>query len=492
MTAVLEETFNVPRDSLQDKALAALSERERAVAMKFAEGMTYREIGGALYIAPTTVRTHLSAIYKKLGIRSKTALVTLVATQRVEGATQRDQVDTAREPRPLLIAVLPFASHSAGEDWTRLADGLAADIMVDLARYPDLAVISRQTMLNYKGCCDDIRSIGRELNADYLLDGSLQTFRDRLRIRVQLVDARSGADLWAARYDKTTDDLFAAVDAVTENVVNVLAVYNGIFANLRRNRARRKRPASLDAYDCYLLGVDLKHRFTRESNSEAIRLLRRAVELDPALARAWCALGLAYSVDACNAFSDDPREVIQAWEACLDRALELDPGDSHARACRGDLKALQGDLEGAAEEHERALRSAPNDADTLALLAGSRALVAGDPLQGYALARHAISLNPRSPPWYFSMLGRASFVIGLYAEGVVALHQAPPTSPPTLLFLAMAHALLDEGREAQKIAQRLAREFPTFTAEGFIETYPVTNPPALAAIREGTRLAGLS
>lgn len=292
MAVLSGRIFGVPRDGLQDKALSGLSDRQRAVARKFAEGMTYREIGEALYIAPTTVRTHLSTIYQKLGIRNKAALATLVATRYAQSAEHGDQGDLANEPRPLVIAVLPFVDLSAEEDRTRLADGLATDIMVDLARYPDLAVIARQTMLGYKGRCDDVRTIGRELNADYVLEGSLQAFRDHVRIRVQLVDARTGAGLWAARYDQPADDLFAALDAVTENVINVLASYNGAFANLRRNTARRKPPASLHAYDCYLLGLELKHRFARESNTEAIRLLKRAVDLDPALARAWSALGL--------------------------------------------------------------------------------------------------------------------------------------------------------------------------------------------------------
>lgn len=477
----------MPRDVLQDRALSGLSDREWAIATKFAEGMTYREISEVLYIAPTTVRTHLSTIYQKLGIRSKAALATLVATQCVQSAENGVRGNLANEPRPLTMAVLPFASLSADEDWARLADGLATDIMVDLARYPDLAVIARQTMLSYKGRCDDVRTIGRELNADYVLEGSLQAFKDHVRVRMQLVDARTGAGLWAARYDQPADDLLATLDAVTENVINVLASCNGTLANLRRNTARRKPPASLHAYDCYLLGLELKHRFTREANTEAIRLLQRAIDLDPALARAWSALGLAYSVDACNAFCDDPREAIEGWESCLQKALELDPADSHARVCLGDLKALRGDIAGGAEEHECALRSAQNDADTLALLAGSRALVTGDPQQGYALAKRAIALNPQAPPWYFGMLGRSSFVVGLYGECVAALHKAPQKSPPTLLFLSMAHAMQDEAWEARKIAQRLAREFPAFTAEGFIQTYPVTNPPALGAVREGAR-----
>jgi tetratricopeptide (TPR) repeat protein len=368
---------------------------------------------------------------------------------------------------------------------------LSADIMVDLARYPDVAVIARQTMLTYKGRQDDVRSIGRELNADYAIEGTLQVEGRRVRICVQLVDAHTGVDLWAERYDRSAEHLFAMLDSVTENVVNVLASCHGKLADLGRDAARRKPPASLQAYDCYLLGLEQKHLFTRASNKEAIRLLVRAVELDPGLARAWTALGLAHAVDACNGFTDDVSASMEQWSSCIKQALALDPADIYARICLADLRAMQGDIDAAAEEHDRVLAAAPNNADALALLAGSLALVSGNPKQGYELAKRAIRLNPHTP-WYCGMLGRCSFLLGLHRESLAALRQSAPDSPATLLFVAMAHAMLDEMPQVARIAARLADEFPDFTPEVFISTYPVTDPVAVAAIREGARRAGLS
>lgn len=472
--------------------LTSLSDRERVVAGKFAEGMTYREIGETLFIAPTTVRTHLSAIYRKLDIRSKVALANLLADQREQDTGQASSGGLSVEASgPTVVAVLPFDNLSADERWNRLADGLSADIMVDLARYPDLAVIARQTMLSYKGRRDDVLSIGRELNADYLLEGTLQAAAQQLRICVQLVDARTGVDLWTARYDRSAEDLFAMQDMGTENVVNVLASCCGKLAKLRRDVVRRKHPASLRAYDYYLLGVEQHNLYTHASNAEAVRLLTRAIELDPGLARAWTVLGLAHAVAAINAFTNDPSDAKEQWKLCLERALALDAGDTHARICLAELRALQGDLDATAREHDLALAAAPHDADTLALLAGGKAFVTGDPREGYELAKRAIRLNPYVS-WYYSMLGRSSFVVGLLRECLTAFSQAPPDSPATLLFQAMAHAMLGETPQAIKIANRLAREFPNTSAEGFIGSYPVTNPPAIAAIREGARRAGLA
>jgi tetratricopeptide (TPR) repeat protein len=170
--------------------------------------------------------------------------------------------------------------------------------------------------------------------------------------------------------------------------------------------------------------------------------------------------------------------------------VQLDPADSLARICLGESHALYGDLKKCAEENEYALSMAPNDADTLAMSAGTRALVTGDAQYGYELARRAVRLNPHAP-WYHGMVGRCSFVLGLYHECLIAFRQVPPESPATLLFLAMAHAMLGENAQAAKITVRLASEFPHFAVEKFIRGFPVTNPPALAAIREGARRAGL-
>ncbi|MBB3147326.1 TolB-like protein/class 3 adenylate cyclase [Phyllobacterium trifolii] len=392
---------------------------------------------------------------------------------------------------PPIIAVLPFENLGSDKRWVRLANGLSADIIVDLARYPDLAVVARQTMLAFKGQRDDLRSIGRELNADYLLEGSLQATRNQVRISVQLVDARSGADLWAARYEKPIGDLFAIQDSVTENVVNVLASCCGKLAHLRWDAARRKPPASLGAYDYYLLGVEQLNMYSPGSNAEAIRLLSNAVALDPALATAWSALGFAYAVQGGNAYDDDPTVSLERYRFCAEKALTLDPADNITRQCVGDLRACKGDFDGAINENTRALAAAPNDGDLLALVAGSRALAAGNPDEGYLLIHRALNINALAPSWYFSMLGRVTFVTGRYQECIAAARRAPEM-PSTLMFLAMSHAMLDEMDEAATLGDKLAREYPGFTTEKFVAGYPVTNPPAIAAIRQGAQRAGLA
>jgi TolB-like protein/DNA-binding CsgD family transcriptional regulator len=467
--------------------LAELSDRERAVATKFAGGMTYRQIGDVLFIAPTTVRTHLSAIYRKLGVRNKVALANLISAYRPLSATPADS--TVRfdddQGRPVIL-VLPFESLSADARWARLAGGLSAEIAVDLARFSDLAVIARRRAPSSMGASAD----GQYLQADYVLEGSLQAEGHRVRLCVRLADARKGVGLWASRYDRPVENLFSMQDRLTQNVISALAGRSGKLANLRRDAVRRKPPGDLRAYDYYLLGTEQNIIGNREANREAIRLLSRAVDLDPGLARAWSVLGDAYSVEVCNGFSSNPSRSIGLWGECLQRALALDPADGYGRLCMGDLRALRGDIDGAAEEQECTLAMAPNDADTLAMLAASRTLVTGDPGQAYELAKRAVRLNPYSSCNY-AMLGRATFVVGRFEESLSALERAPAGSPTTLLFRAMAYAMLCAPRAAKEIADNLVRNVPGFSVNGFMRTYPVTNPPAIAAVREGARRAGL-
>jgi tetratricopeptide (TPR) repeat protein len=196
-------------------------------------------------------------------------------------------------------------------------------------------------------------------------------------------------------------------------------------------------------------------------------------------------------VAALNGFTDHPAAALGKWRDCARTAIELDPSDYVARACIGDIRALDGDHAGAVAEYELALASAPNHADTLALLAGSFALCAGDPRRGVELARRAVDLNPGAPPWYFLMLGRAASVEGSWREAVAALRRAPQDAPATLMFLAMAHAGLGDAEEAARAVGRIRREFPSFAPDEFIRGYPAANPPALAAIRAGLVAAGL-
>jgi TolB-like protein len=375
-------------------SLPALSERERAVAEKFASGLTYREIGEALFIAPSTVRTHLAAIYEKLGVRNKVALAAYV--NRTTGVAP-DEPSLVPDAPPVL-AVFPIECLNSEERWRRFADGLSSDITVDLARYADLPVIAFHTMKSLGSKPADFMADGKALGATYILSGQLRADDTRIRLTIELADARNGVSLWSERYDRPVEDIFALQDSLTETVINVLAGCFGAIATIGRNAVRRKPPASLRAFDLYLLGVEQHNTFSRAGNAEAIRLFSRALELDPTLVRAWTELAYAYSIQAGNCFGRDPKGSIEKWRAAVENAIRLDPYDSSACNCLGDLMGCLGDLEAAERAYNRAYECGSNHADTLALLSGSKALVAGDRAEAIPLIERAMRLNPLAPP----------------------------------------------------------------------------------------------
>jgi TolB-like protein len=301
--------------------------------------------------------------------------------------------------------IRPAFHQSCGDaKWDRLADGLTEDTITALARYLEFHVIARNSVQAYKGKSEDVRQVGRALGVRYVLESSVQANGGRVRITAQLIDATDGAHVWAERYDRPEADLFAVQDEVVDDVVGALGGWTGKIAGALRAQARRKPPASLEAYELYLIGLDAKHAFTLEQSRIAIASLRQAVELDPGFARGWATLGLTYNAAAVNGFSEDPVADNKLWMEYTKKAVALDRADPLARVNLGLVRALEGDLKGAEADYQATLTLAPNDADILALLGWFMAVTVGRPEEAIHHVEHAIALNPTTPPWYFAAL----------------------------------------------------------------------------------------
>ena len=389
------------------------------------------------------------------------------------------------------VAVLPLANLSGDPRWERFADGITEDLITDLARDPDLHVIARNSTAAYQGKAVDVRRVGQELGVRYVLEGSIQEAEGRVRVTAQLVDASTGGHLWAERYDRPEADLFAIQDEVAQNVASTLGGWYGRLNKARREEARRRPPASLDAYDLYLLGLEQKHRFTKESMAEAIRLFSRAVELDPGFARGWTMLGLAYNLSVGSGFADNPSAANRLFVEYTKKAAELDPFDPFTQAMLGGVRGLEGDPKGAEVAFDRAVALAPNDPDTLMVVAWSLPLIVGRAEEAVRHGRRAMALDPASPAVYAPALAVAQYAAGEYEEAVATLRLAPLEGGELLMYWAMAQAQLGHAEEAREAAGRIRTGFPGFTVEGYIRDFPVTAPAALAAIREGAAKAGL-
>ncbi len=231
-------------------------------------------------------------------------------------------------------------------------------------------MIARNSTEVYKGKPVDVRQVGRELGVQYVLEGSLQLDRDQVRITAQLIDATTGNHVWAERYDRPIEQVFAIQDEVTQKIAGSLAPgMGGVLTRAGREIARRKPPESLQAYENYLLGIEHKHRFTPEDDQKALELLNKAVELDPGFARAYVGLAFAHGVAVENGWTTSIPDSLDAMLKALRKALALDPSDGQAHVALALYHLYIGGFEQGLAEAEKALSLNPNDADVLVIAA---------------------------------------------------------------------------------------------------------------------------
>jgi adenylate cyclase len=388
------------------------------------------------------------------------------------------------------IAVMPFDNLSREERWDRVCDGLSEDIITDLARHSDLLVIARNSCFAYKGRSTDVRAIGRALGANYVLEGSIQADGGRTRVTAQLVDTASGGHVWGNRYDRGEAELFAIQDEVVQHVVAAIGGFRGAILRAETMRARRKPPASLRAYELYLMGHDQESRQDRDGVLNSIPILEEAVQEDPQLSRAWTVLGWACQTAIKNNWVADPVAAHARRVEAIHRAAELDPHDGIALEELGSLQAEQGNLALARETLERALAASANYADALAVNAKYVAAVLGREREAMTLMQRAMQLNPHAPPWYFFNLLRVAYFAREFELALDAAARAPAFCD-TLLFRALALAQLGRTVEAVATAEEMRRTYPNYNAAQLVERFPLAHPPVRELFLDGLRKAHL-
>jgi TolB-like protein/class 3 adenylate cyclase len=272
----------------------------------------------------------------------------------------------AKKPLPLpdkpSIAVLPFTNMSGDPEQDYFADGMAEDIITALSHFKALFVIAPNSSFTYKGRTVDVKQIGRELGVRYVLEGSVRKAPNRVRITGQLVDASTGAHLWADRFDGGIGDIFDLQDQVTESVVGAIAP---AVEKAEIERAKRKPTESLDAYSLYLRGLARLYQFTsQQAFDEALRLFNSAIELDPEFASAYGCAAACYAIGKANGWISVTANEITEATRLAQRAVELGKDDAIALSTGGYALAFVGrDLETGAALIDRALVLNSNLAD---------------------------------------------------------------------------------------------------------------------------------
>lgn len=365
------------------------------------------------------------------------------------------------------IAVLPFVNMSGEPEQEFFADGITEDILTELSRFRELFVISRNSAFVYKGKPINAQKVAKEVGVQYVVEGSVRKAGSRVRITVQLIGAETDRHLWAERYDRELADIFAIQDEVTSSIVSILP---GRVAAAAHNRVQRKPPENLAAYECVLAGKLLHHRSAPADNKEALRMLERAVALDPgyAHAHAWkaCVLGQSFVYGWCADVEATKRAVIEE----LTLALSLDENDSDVHRVLAAVNlSVHCDHDKALYHQERALALNPND-DLIVVQQGEVLTWIGQAEQGIEWIQKAMRLNPYHPERFWGHLGRAYFVARRYSEAVKAFQRISRADQTQLAFLAACHAQLGDAAAAQGATRELLQLEPDFSIERFIAT----------------------
>jgi adenylate cyclase len=414
-----------------------------------------------------------------------------VADLPASSASLATPVSRAAGAPRLSIVVLPFVNMSGDPEQRYFADGITEDLTTDLSRIADMFVISRNSAFTYKDKPVNAKQIGRELNVRYVLEGSIRRSGNRVRANAQLIDAETDAHLWAERFDRDTDDLFALQDEVTGRIAIAL--------NLELVGAEAARSADHpDALDFILRGRALSSTPpTTENYAEAIRLYERALTLDPQSTEAQALLARTLAARAMDGLTNSAEADIARAERLVWQALAASPRSPLAHYARGQVLRAQGRCEEAIPEYETALASNRNWVEALANIGRCKFLI-GSIEEAIAAQEQAIRLSPRDPQlgiWYLR-IGQAHLLQSRIDEATLWFEKARsanPRLPFARAFLASAYALKGErDRAAAELAEaRRLSGGGRFLSIAHSKSVFDFGVPKVRALYEATYFAGL-
>ncbi len=489
-----------------DLLLLLISNRDRVIS----KDELLQTVWSGRVISESTVASHINAVRKAIGDSGEEQrLLRTMARKGYRFIGEAQEVPGFEQAAPVLaeqaiaqglplpdkpsITVLPFQNLSGDPGQDYFADGIVEDIIVALSRIRWLFVIARNSSFTFKDQATNLMEVGRKLGVRYVLEGSVRKVANRVRITGQLIDARSGAHIWAERFEGLLDDIFELQDQVAESVVGAIAPQ---LERAEIERAKRKPTGSLCAYDYYLRGTAKLHNGAREAVEDALSLFYTAIELDPEFASAYGMAAWCHFWRKINGWmTDRPREVAEGIRLAR-LAVELGRDDAVALTRGGHALAhLARDLDGGIALLDRARLLNPSLAPAW-FLGGILRALRGETDAAIDNLTHAARLSPLDPEMFRMHVGMAlaHFFAKQFDHALGWAEKARGNLPSLLaatVIVAASHALSGRQNEAREAMARLRELDPMLRISGLRDWLPIYRDEDLALLAEGLHLAGL-
>ena len=391
------------------------------------------------------------------------------------------------------IAVLPFQNMSGDAEQEYFADGMVEELITALSRFSWLLVMARNSSFTYKGRAVDVRRVADELGVRYVLEGSVRRAGQRIRITGQLIDATTGAHIWADRFEGAAEDIFNLQDNVTECVVGAIE------PSIRRaeiERSRRKRPESLVAYDLFLRALTPLNKLRPEANAEALELLEQAIAIDPGYAPALAYAAWCHEQRLLHGWSTTQKKDAETAVRLARESLAIDSGEAAAIAMASFVLTLVGhDYDNGRRAAQRALDLNRNSA-TVCWMAGWVIMFGGEPQDALPIFERSLRLSPSDPQASFLLngIGMSQLILGHPDEAFECASKSVALDPDVDIpyyILIPACAYLGRTEDAKRAIGKLQSLSPGITTSSFRKRIPFRNAMHMDVLLDGLRKAGL-
>ncbi|MGD9239899.1 MAG: adenylate/guanylate cyclase domain-containing protein [Desulfobacterales bacterium] len=388
------------------------------------------------------------------------------------------------------IAVLPFTNISDDPDHEYFSDGITEEIITALSKIPKLFVIARNSTFTYKGKSIKIQQVSEELGVQYVVEGSVRKANDRVRITAQLIDALTGHHMWAEKYDRHVEDIFAVQDEITKKIITALQI------ELTEGEQANVYSSGSDNLEAYLKAMEanwLNSQSSKEGILKARKLAEEAIALDPEYAFAYRVLGSNHGMSLAIGMSKNPRESLKHALELFRKAIELDDLLATAHSSLGIYSMYARQYDTALAEGKRAIELQPNLPDVVICYATILSWL-GKPEEAIPFFKEGLRLTPKPPTAYLRLFAGALRDSGQYEAAIAQAQKATEQEPNDLIsWVTLVSSLSLEGREeeARTAAKEILRIRPNFSVASYEKRAPQKDRATVKRFGDALRAAGL-